>query len=349
MAGQGQVGDDIDHFQFDAGTLVAARGAGPYSASRLARLLSPDTAGRPLYAYVCPDENGPFNARLLQRGVEGRDLWAAVPCVPGSSSSSSSGGPAGTGAPPHGALRGAGGSSASGSSDANAGYRVARLLKAEVEGRPLYAADEPCCPAASESSASRSASSASSSSSSESSSSQSSSSGVLSLSRSASLGASRSSGSGRRMVTTACCPVPMPFDLLLTLTNVHGCACLDGVTFHLSGRGNPVSGWQVDGFVEGGASYHCDACVDPLIQCRIRPLFFCGALTNPTWFFLSLGADPHGVPEGGTCSVFNTDQPAISCSPFHWENTISVFPVGVGANCCTGQIRAIVTEFPLTP
>jgi hypothetical protein len=162
MAGQGQVGDDIDHFQFDLDTLIQARGAPPYSTNRLARLLSPDTAGRPLYAYICPDGNGPFNGRLVQKGFEGRDLWAAVPCVPGSSSSSSAGG--GTGTPAHGAFRGADGSSASGSSDANAGYRMARLLNTEVEGRPLYAADEPCCPTASDSSASQSSSSSSGSS-----------------------------------------------------------------------------------------------------------------------------------------------------------------------------------------
>jgi hypothetical protein len=54
--------------------------------SRLSRLLG-TADGRDLYSYVCPEGlHSRYRARLVQKNVDGRDLYAVVPCLPRSSS-----------------------------------------------------------------------------------------------------------------------------------------------------------------------------------------------------------------------------------------------------------------------
>lgn len=197
----------------------AAGGAiGAFSQSRLGRLLNTDVEDRPLYSFVCPDDVGPFHARLVEVGHDGRDLYAVAPCFQGSSSSSSSGTTAGvaTTATPHGPFRGGGGSDSSSSSDGNGGYRMARLIQEDVDGRPLYAAENPCCPDLSDSSSSASSSPGAS----QSSSSQ------PSASRSAASGASGASGassSAGRRISVPCCPgITLPEELYLSLSGGFG-------------------------------------------------------------------------------------------------------------------------------
>lgn len=116
---------------------------------RLARLLG--YLDRPLYSSVCPDDDGPYHARLIQQS-----LAATVTSGSGSTSGGSGSGLPST-RPLYAAIRcdsGSGSGSTSGSSGSTSGgstsglytdHRLARLIQQEVAGRPLYAAENPCC------------------------------------------------------------------------------------------------------------------------------------------------------------------------------------------------------------
>lgn len=152
---------------------------------------------RSLYAYNCPEGGkGQYNARLVHNKIEGRPLYALVPCHNGSSSSGSGSGISGGGG---GSIGGAVGASG-GSSGVAPVYYMGRLIQKNEVGRELYAVENPCCEASSFSSVSsqsKSLGSGSSSRSSSSSGSFSSSSGLSSSSLSSGSSSSSSSFSSK--------------------------------------------------------------------------------------------------------------------------------------------------------
>lgn len=343
----------------------------PAPDSRLSRMLG-YADGRKLHSYLCPEGiYARYRSRLVQKNVDGRDLYAVLPCLPGSSS---------------GSIEAAALAALGGQDPSSSGYDAlynGRLIQKGVEGRDLYVLENPCCPdlsfsSESRSSASRSSSSSSGSSSSKSSSSSSqssssssgssssssgssisqssSSSSASSSSQSSSASASSASRSVSRSVASSsssapslsvrsapsgsggqsqgtlgsveCCPgVTFPAVLLATITNLSGCPCLDGVevTINYSYESNPTT---ITHLWSGVAVTACGVvCI--ALQCR-------GTRVNPS--------DPFVFSWGlGNCTgdcVFATDpdQPLIeSCDPIFFSRVFLVF------GCCSGTIQVVVT------
>lgn len=220
---------------------------------RLSRLLG--YLDRPVYSYVCPDDNGPYHARLVQENLTARVISS------GSSSGSTSGSTSGSGSgsglsetrPLYALVKCSSGSGSTTSSSDEWGsliqfseatqsgvdneHRLARLVQQDLLDRPLYAVENPCCVLGSASgSGSTSGSSGSGSASGSASGSLSgSASGSISGSLSGSISGSiasgpsgststsgpasgSASGSGGRTIPIDCCPYALPETLYATVT-----------------------------------------------------------------------------------------------------------------------------------
>ncbi len=181
-------------------------GSGSVGQQRLGRRLG--QLDRPVYSFACPDVEGPYHARLLQQLLE-----ATATSGSGSGSTSGSGSGLPSARPLYAVIRcGGSGSSTQGSLSSGPGGpdRLARLLQQELAGRPLYAAEEPCCISGATGSGSGPFGS----------------SGSGSSGSSGSRGSTATSGSSGAVVVTDCCDA-VPVTLYASIIDKTGdCTCL---------------------------------------------------------------------------------------------------------------------------